>query len=243
MIQGWLALYFLLPEEEFGNLRFCLQDSVHLVAQRQKAFDEHVEKATEGLDNEERVFCYDHYSEEHERLHGKFQQLVSASTLLMACSLFESTLTDLCKYLDGLPTNLGLPSPKKTGTKARLKLITRWEDVKSSGILRPAAFLRKNFRVEAGRYSEWNTILGHYEVRHCLAHANGDVGLMRVNNGKQLKKLLQKQPFSVIKINDSGRLQFGSGYVKSVLDHMRGFLGALHAACFTNKILGPHFWP
>ena len=68
MIQGWLALYFLLPEEEFENLRFCLQDSVQLVAQRQKAFDEHLEKAAEGLDDEERVFYYDHYSEEHERL-------------------------------------------------------------------------------------------------------------------------------------------------------------------------------
>jgi hypothetical protein len=237
-----LALYFLLTEEEFENLRFCLHDSVHLVAQRQKAFDEQVEKAAERVDDEERVFYYDHYSEEHERLHGKFPQLVSASTLLLACSLFESTLTDLCKYLDSLPTQLGLPSPKKTGMKARLTLITHWEDVKCSGILRPAAFLRKNFCIEAGRYSEWNTILGHYEVRHCLAHANGDVGLMRVNNGKQLKELLQKQPFSVIKINDSGRLQFGSGYVESVIDHMRGFLGALHAACFTNKILGSHFW-
>ena len=105
----------------------------------------------------------------------------------MACSLFESTLTDLCKYLDGLPTQLGLPSPKRNGTTARLTLITRWEDVKGSGILRPAAFLRKNFRVEAGRYSAWNTILGHYEVRHCLAHANGDVGLMPGEQRKTTK--------------------------------------------------------
>ncbi len=83
MIQGWLALYFLLPTEEFENLHLCLHDSVDLVAQRQKAFDERVDKAAEGLDDEERSFYYDHYSEEHERLHRKFPQLVSASTLLM----------------------------------------------------------------------------------------------------------------------------------------------------------------
>ena len=241
MIQGWIALYFLLPLEEFEDLRMCLQDSVYLVAQRQKTFDAHVEDAVEGLDDEERSLVYEFHSEEHDRLHSRFPQLVSASTLLMACSLFESALTDLCKFLDGAPTRLGLPSRKKTATGIGLTPTTPWKNTKGSSISRPANFLRENYGIDAGRHSDWNTILRHYDVRHCLVHANGDVGLM--TNRKELRLLLQKQPFSLIKINGSGRLEFGSEYVTVVLDHMCGFLGTLHTACYENPVLGPHFWP
>ncbi len=149
----------------------------------------------------------------------------------------------MCKYLDKLPTQLGLSSRRKTSTNTLLTITTHWQDVKDDGILRPASFLRKNFRIDAGRYPEWNTILGHYKVRHCLAHANGEVGLMRAESAKQIRELLQRQPFSGVTINDSGRLEFGPGYVDTVIGHMRGFLPVLHEACFTNKTLGPHFWP
>jgi hypothetical protein len=165
--QGWLSLYFLLPEEEFENLQLWLDDSASFVVGKQKAFDEDVDIAAEKFDAEQRSYYYDIKSEEYERLHGKLPNIVSNSILLMACSLFESTLTDLCKHLDrNAAPRRGASARATTGNKG-ISIKESWEATKGTGIRKAARFLRTNFDIQADRYPPWTDIAGHYDIRHC----------------------------------------------------------------------------
>src|ERR1700719_2213283 len=93
-------MYFMFPEEAFKDIRTYVSDSDRFLKGEQKRFLERSEAVVSNLSDEEKEWYYDANSDEHERLTAGLPQLVRSSNLLVACALFESSLTDLCKYVD-----------------------------------------------------------------------------------------------------------------------------------------------
>jgi hypothetical protein len=85
--------------------------------------------------------------------------------------------------------------------------------------------------------------LDHFEIRHCFAHANGDVSLMKPQSRTRIQQLLRKQPFSFNHIDGAGRLRLIRQYVDIAVDQMEAFWPRLHDAFFYDDVLGRSLWP
>lgn len=227
-MQGWAAMYFVFPEEAFKDIRAYVSDSDQFVKGEQERFLKRSEAVVSNLSEEEREWYYDANSDEHERLTAGLPQLVRSSNLLVACSLFESSLTDLCKYVD---------------RESQIVKKFSWVKIDGQGIVRAASYLRKNFEIECAHYAGWSTILDHFEIRHCFAHANGDISLMKSHSRIRIQQLLRKEPFSVNHIDGARRLRLGRRYVDVAVDQMEGFWPALHDAFFYDDVIGRALWP
>jgi hypothetical protein len=119
----------------------------------------------------------------------------------------------------------------------------QWRDVKGQGILKAAAYLRENFEIECANYHEWNAILDHFELRHCFAHANGDVSLMRKESQVRIRRILGKPPFSHNRIDHAHRLRLDPQYIAAARHQMAEMCPVLHDAFFYDALLGPLLWP
>jgi hypothetical protein len=146
----------------------------------------------------------------------------------MACSLFESSLVDLCKGFERDPV---LPTPKS------------WGDLgEDKGITRAAGFMKVNFGILLSNYPHWNKIKDYFKIRDCVVHADGDVSNMKPKQAAQLRATVKAYSQLELGINH-GRLVIGNKFVSAVIDDLGGIWPLLHTACFENEVVGPHFWP
>ena len=221
----------ILAESQLQDLREYLWSVQSFVTQEQKAFRQRVEDAiaAEGLQGDEKDEYYSIHEDEFDQLHSTFPRIVYSSTLLTACSLFESSLTDLCKDFE---RDSALPKLKT------------WDQLdKDTGIRKAAAFLKANFGVHLKNYSHWDSVLDFYRIRNCIAHVNGDVSTMQARQKQEVQQAVQRHAFFEISITPYGRLDLGSKFVSTVIERLAGLWRELHPACYENAVLGPRYWP
>jgi hypothetical protein len=227
-MQGWFAFPVLLTPSQLSDLEAFLISVEHFVDEEKTSFTKRVEAAVveAGLTGEEKDEYYSFHEDQFDRLDRAFPRIVYSSTLLSACSLFESGLVDLCKDLE---------------RDALLPQSVAWSDVKDKGVRRVARYLDANFGIAPARDHAWNDILGYFRVRDCIAHANGDVSLMQQAQQVELSRLMQQLPDLSI---DSGRkLSLGAPFIRRSITCFAEFWRRLHVACRDNAQLGPRYWP
>ena len=88
----------ILAEFQFRDLREYMTTAQDFVVRKQQEFrkrvDDHI--AVNALEGEDREAYYSSHEDDYDQLYSRFPRIVFSSTLLMACSLFESSLADLC---------------------------------------------------------------------------------------------------------------------------------------------------
>jgi hypothetical protein len=88
----------ILAEFQFRDLREYMTTAQDCVVRKQQEFrkrvDDHI--AVNALEGEDREAYYSSHEDDYDQLYSRFPRIVFSSTLLMACSLFESSLADLC---------------------------------------------------------------------------------------------------------------------------------------------------
>jgi hypothetical protein len=230
MTQGWGVVPLLTAESQFQDLREYLSLTRDLVAREQRDFLKRVEDtiAANSLEGENKDEYYSFIEDEHDQLHDRFPRIVFSSTLLIACSLFESSLMDLCKSFERDPA---LPTPKS------------WDDLsKDKGITRVAGFLKANFGIQLSNYSHWGEITNYFKIRDCIVHADGDVSNMQPKQAAQIRAMVKSYTQLELDITH-GQLVIGNKFVSAVIDDLKIFWPEVATACFENEVLGPHYWP
>jgi hypothetical protein len=229
-MRGWGVVPLLLAESRLRDLHDYLSAVHSFVGREQKAFIKRVEEtiAAEGLQGDEKDEYYSINENEFDKLHNTFPRIVYSSALLTACSLFESSLVDLCKAFDG---------------DAALTKQKTWDQLndKYKGVRRADRFLGANFGIHLHKYSHWESILDYYEIRNCVAHANGDVSIMPVEAGKKVREAVQRH-LPDICITQGNCLNLDFKFISSVIDHLAALWIELHSACRENATLGPRYW-
>lgn len=227
-MRGWGVAPLLLAESQLRDLHDYLSAVHSFVGQEQKAFIKRVEEtiAAEGLQDNEKDEYYSTHENEYDRLHNTFPRIVYSSALLTACSLFESSLIDLCKAFNE-DRALTMPKP--------------WNQLKDKGVRKADHFLRANFGIHLQKCSRWDSILDYYEIRNCIAHANGDVSIMKGKNEENVRKAVQRHSPD-ISITQDGRLNLEFKFISTVIDHLAALWKELHSTCRENEILGPRYW-
>lgn len=183
--------------------------------------------AAQGLHGDEKDWYYSSKDDEFDRLCNTFPRIVYGSTLVTACSFFESSLVDLCKAFD---------------RDSELVKVKPWRDLsdKGGGVKNAADFLKANFKIELSRHPHWETIIDYFKIRNCVAHANGDVSLMR---GGEVEGAVKCHEGDGISVDVDNRLKFGLEFVSTVIDQLAALWPRLHAACSKDEVLGPRYWP
>jgi len=106
-----------LAEWQFQDLREYMSLAQEFVVRKQQDFhkrvDDHI--AVNALEGENRDGYYSSHEDDYDQVYSRFPRIIFSSTLLMACSLFESSIVDLCKSFER-----ALPTPKP------------WSDVKGN---------------------------------------------------------------------------------------------------------------
>jgi hypothetical protein len=230
MMQGWGAVPLLTADSQFQDLREYLSSARDFVAREQRALLKRVEDtiAANSLEGENKDEYYSFHEDEYDQLHSRFPRIVFSATLLLACSLFESSLVDLCK---GFERNPALPTPKS------------WDDfAKEKGITKAAGFLNANFGIQLSSYSHWSNITNYFKIRDCVVHVDGDVLNMQPKQAAQIRATVKCCSELELDITH-GRLVIGNKFVCAVIDDLGGIWPVLHTACFDNEVVGPHYWP
>ncbi|MGO9256344.1 MAG: hypothetical protein ACLQU1_08600 [Bryobacteraceae bacterium] len=229
-VQGWGAVPLIITESQFQDLRDYLSLARDFVIREQQTFLKRVEDAiaANSLQGEDKDEYYGAHEEEYDQLHSRFPRLAFSSTFLMACSLFESSLVDLCK---GFERESALSTPRL------------WSDFPNDkGRMRAAEFLKANFGIHLSNYAHWDEITVVFKVRDCIVHADGDVSNMQPKHAAQVK--VSVKAYSHLDLNIThGSLVIGSAFVSYVIEVLAGLWPNLHTACFENEVLGPHYWP
>lgn len=186
--------------------------------------------AAQQLEGDELENHYFAHEDDIHRLASTFPRLVYAGTLLTACALFESSLVDLCRDFD---RDAALP-----------KMLT-WGAIpaRDSGLQRSARFLKANFGIELAQYARWDDLSRCYLVRNCVAHADGDVSLMRADSAAKLNAAVRGLAPLGIRVSELDKLDFGSTFVRAVIGEFRAFWPGLTRACRENADVGPRYWP
>lgn len=216
-----------LAESQFQDLREYMSLAQDFVIRKQldfhKRVDDHI--AVNGLEGEDRDEYYSSHEDDYDQLHGRFPRIVFSSTLFMACSLFESSLVDLCKRFEqALPKS------------------TQWSYGKDTGITRAASFLEENYGIRLPNYSHWSRVKNYFKFRDCIVHADGDVSNMRKNDADYIKRTVEL--YKSLGLSMPNRhLVIGHEFVSAVIDDLGGIWPLLEAACIQNEIVGPHYWP
>jgi hypothetical protein len=229
-MQGWGAVSLILAASQLQDLTEYLSSVEGFVVQEQAKFIKRVEAAiaAHSLQGEDKDEYYSHHEDEFDQLHSTFPRIVYSSTLLTACSLFESSLVDLCKDFE---KDAALPTPKGWHLFDRDK-----------GVRKAAAFLRDNFGIELNKYPHWASILDLYRIRDCIAHANGDVSIMNSKQAQELRDAVVRHAALGISITAYHRLDLGSVFVAAAIDRLAGLWQELLPSCHNNAVLGPHYW-
>jgi hypothetical protein len=227
-MRGWGLVPLLLAESRLRDLHDYLSSVQSFVDQEQKAFIKRVEETipAEGLQGDEK----DEIDEnKFDRLHNTFPRIVYASALMTACSFFESSLVDLCKALD---RDAALTKPKP------------WDRLNNKGVRKADRFLGANFGVHLHMHSRWDSILDYYEIRNCIAHANGDVSITQGKNAENVRKAVQRHSphISITKVGQDECLNLDFKFISTVIDHLAALWKELYSACCENETLGLRYW-
>lgn len=223
-------LSVLSPGSRFRDLEEYLLLTENFLAGEQAAFVQEVDAAVEaaGLKGEDREDYYSFKEDDYARLHDAFPRIVYSSTLLTACSLFESSFVDVCRQFE---------------RDGRLATATSWAQTSGKGVRKAAAFLRDNFGLDPARDPRWQEVLDIYRVRDCFAHANGDVSLMRPPQQQELDAAAGRFASAGVGISSARQLEVGPPFVRLVLSRFTALWSAFVDATRDNAVLGPRYWP
>ncbi len=234
--QAWFAhcclpLSIATGETHLEHLRDYLPSAQSFVSRMQQTLTRRINDAIElqKLQGEDKDLYRDLYEDEFHQLYEAFPRIVYSSTLLTAFSLFESSLTEVCRCIE------------RDAVVPIEKTLDNFKDPNS--LKRAAGFLKANFRIYLHKHTRWNDILSCYRIRNCIAHAYGDVPKMQLRQSKKIESFVKQNDSFQISLTDSGRLEFGFEFISVVIDQMLGFWNLLDEACQDNAILGPPYWP
>lgn len=217
----------LFTEWEFQGLRQYMSLAQNFVVSQQQDFQKRVDNfvAVNALEGEDQDEYYSSIEDDNDQLHNRFPRIVFSSTLLMACSLFESSLVDLCKVFE-----CALPTP------------TPWSKCKDNGIRKVDAFLKANYGVCLSNYSHWERVMDYFKVRDCIVHAGGNISNMKSEQANLIRKAVERYG-SLGLCMTNRHLGIGHEFVFAVIDDFRGIWPLLEEACIQNEVVGPHYWP
>jgi hypothetical protein len=181
-----------------------------------------------GMSSEQAEQFYEAYEEQFSMWRETFPTTIRTSSLVAACSRFEVGLVDICKELEAHPK---ITSP------------VFWSQLSGSALERPAHYIRDNFGIHLSAHAAWSRINHYFSLRHCVVHAEGNVGLMQGKQARAVRAAASQLKRRGVSISEYDRLLIGPGFVEGVIDDMSELWSDLTEAFEQNEIIGPVFWP
>ena len=228
-MQGFLPALLYSTETELDDLGAYLLSVSEFLDRQAASFRERLERTSKehGWNEEAQDHYFQMYGDELDRWTDGFPSTIRSTVLLAACSRLEEGLTSLCKHLE---QHEDVATP------------TTWDSLRMDrGLKRSAKFLRRNFEIHPEDHSAWAETLDHFQVRHCYAHANGNVRLMKAEQATKLREAVGR--LSGVTIDDVEQIQLDTTYPEAVVRLMKQFWGAIEDALADNGPVGPTFWP
>lgn len=213
---------------ELNSLLKYHNKTLSFVKNEVKEFEEQVDNYVKEnqLEGEQKDQFYDSKVDEHDMLESFFPISLQYSVIVLACTLFESPITNICKMLDSSP---------------EVSNETKW--IKCSGTVFEKAknFLKQNFEINIGTHPSWNNLSDYFKIRHCIAHANGEIGLMK--NPTDIKRIIKKHSKDGLSESELQKISVNNDFIKTLVGNMTTFYNDLNTAFINNYYLGPRYWP
>ncbi len=226
---GWVPFALVENEAEFETLHKYLLLVEDHIRDKTVAFASNIKKTIErlGLSGQDADYYYESHENEYGRLHEAYPNIARATVLSMACSVFESGLTEICKEFE------------RTDDVQTTRI--KWDKINNAtGIIRAKKYIKKNFDIHFNEHQEWQAIRDYYKVRDCFVHANGDVSLMKEKQSKDIESITRRVPGVTIEYK---RLRLDSRrFFDGVFGTMSRFWSDLRIAFRENEIVGPVYW-
>lgn len=215
---------------ELNTIRDYLGYTSSFLEGKKARFEKYLREAASALQPGEESELYDYHDDDIQQHWFGFPALLHGSMVVAVCSCLEAGLTDVCKDLQ---------------RETELTIAQKWEDIPKSetGIHRAAFFLERNFDIYPKQHLAWSRIMDYYRVRDCIAHAIGDVGLMRDTHQQAINSALSRFTPGDILVGRTGRLEMAPQFVEHILTDMDVFWRDLHDAFEENELIGPLYWP
>lgn len=224
-MQGWTGFFFGLAETELENVILYLHDSVSMTEKSLTHFHDEVKTAVQTMSDEQKDWYIDATSDEHERVTSWLPRAVVYGNVLMSYSIFEGLLVDLCKKIDRV-----------------IQCNLAWDKVRDQGLRRPSKFLSENFTINCSTFSGWAVIENGYDIRNCVAHANGHHRRMNEKARKRLDQWIQRSNGG-LSLDANYQFEITHQWLGSLANNMREFWPELRQMCYENDVLRADFWP
>ena len=190
-----------------------------------KELEEYVQE--NQLDGESESAYYETHEDKLYMLHSFFPIALRHSVFVLMCTLFESKLTEICRELE-----------KSVKGKATIT----WKSLsRDKGVNRAASFFRGKYNIHIVGNLCWEGIVDYFKLRHCIAHANGAIELMK--EPVEIRRIVQKYRDQGLKETKENRLDPGHTFIQLAISSMHTFFIELQDALIDNKYVGPTFWP
>lgn len=219
---------------EFRHLNGYLNEVSTFIAREQERFREDVkeEVRARNLTGDDVDYFYESLENDYAKWHDSFPTAIRTTVLIAACSRFETSLSEACKYLERDP---------------RISLAKSWEQLKAEkkekGVRLAAAFLGENYDIRPEGHAAWERILAFFHIRDAIVHAQGDLGLLEIRKSKHVREAIKSVGALGVSEDEYDRLVIEDSFIKAVLADMRDFVKAFEVALRENDTVGPVFWP
>lgn len=140
-------------------------------------FDKRVKSKADDMDDDFHRHQYlDAMGDEYRALDESFPQHIRQSGWRQACSTFESRLTEACKSLQ----DEGYAKDEK------------WSEIQRGPVGRIGRFLRSNADIHLENHEHWEELFDVFLVRNCIAHAGGDISLVKEDDKEDLEAYIEQ---------------------------------------------------
>lgn len=203
---------------DFDNLRAHCEFVQSSLREEEKRFETNANKATDGLDEEQKAAFYEWHEQDAWHIYDVFPSLQWMSSFLLTYGIFEKTLNEICQLAE--------PS-----TPSEVSL----HDIAGRGIERAKTYLRKVHRVTAPfNTPEWQRVVELSKIRNVIAHTSGDLYLEKKIHSDAFEIAMKDKSLKVTK-HDAflkvASIELTAEFVVDAVETLRSFL---YAVCDTH---------
>jgi hypothetical protein len=161
--------------------------------------------------------------------HVSLPATLRATVMVAAFSQFEAGFAEVCRVLES-----DNDVPKRHS----------WDTRPSCALWRAKEYFWRNFSIRLSDHETWGRITDYYQVRNCIVHAHGDIGLLTQSKQQRTKEAIAHlRVFFGAGCDDCDIITVEMTLLRKQLKDMQSLWEELECALADNEVVGPVFWP